>query len=182
MKIWEVFPNPYDWHGQTILTFYNQWQNCWHIQLINPLFRHCEPFLPSCLVRSALLPPPPTQKQCCTAIAVILRNKQGTLNGERGVCSTTFSAVKRVVLVVALKVPWKDNELLKYVADCSLKRQGGWSLTCSLTVMFLTRWNHFIPRIRRRHQKHPISFLRVSGLPRFRSIEQGRYYNGIVNV
>ena len=64
------------------------------------------------------------------------------------------------------------------------KDTGVWPVL-SLTVVFLARWNHFIPRIRRRHRLSKTSSLFSSLLgsrPCFRSIEQGRYYNGIVNA
>ena len=61
---------------------------------------------------------PLTPKQCCTAIAVILRNKQATLNWGAGSFPQFFCAIKRVVLIGALQVLWKDNVSTNYVADC----------------------------------------------------------------
>ena len=93
--------------------FYNQRQNCSHIHLFKLLFRHCDPFLPSYLVRSVSLPPNNVVPQLLWSWGT---NKLH-LMGERCFFHNFF-AIKRVVLVGALIVLWKDNVSTHFVADC----------------------------------------------------------------
>ena len=99
----------------TIIAF-NQRQNCWDVDFFNPLFRHCDPFLPTWLVRSAPLPPNNVVPQSLWSWGI---NKQHWM-GERGLLHNFFRE-NRVVLVGALIVLWKDIVPTNYVADCSFE-------------------------------------------------------------
>ena len=143
-----------------------------------PLFRHCDPFLPSWLGLST----PLTTKQCCVATAVTLSYKQPTLNGGAGSFSIDYCAVKKIVLVGALEVLLKDNVSTYYVADCRsflavqllyntvgyLRENGRWPLNrgwwCTLTVFSLSGYKFLlnIEPIQGNHDRREPFFCKIA--------------------
>ena len=80
---------------------------------LTPYFVTVIPFCPPSLSVQPLSP-----KAMLCRNAVILGNKQATLNGGAGYISSIFFLIKRLVLVGTLIVLWKDNVSTNYVTDC----------------------------------------------------------------
>lgn len=102
---------------QSAFSSHNRRQNCWHVHLFNPLFRHCTLWSFFCPPSLSFQPPSPQTMLCGNCCDLELQTSN--IEWGSGVFCTVYCAIKRMVFFGALRVLLKDNVATNYVTDCS---------------------------------------------------------------